>query len=43
MNSKIFTHFMNRVDDLGERIAMLQHDLDKLREDLDRERRVKQE
>ena len=43
MNSKAFTHFMNRCDTLGERIMELKMELDKLRKDLDRERRVKQE
>ena len=34
MNSKIFVHFMNRIDDLSERINMIQVEVEKLREEL---------
>lgn len=38
MNTKIFTHFMNKIDDLGERATGLVIEINKLREELEKHR-----
>lgn len=38
MNSKVFTHFMNRIDNMSEKLHMIQHELDMLKRDLEKEK-----